>query len=172
MKTKILATSLLLLAACVVSAAAARVAVEWYVNMKFSYSIAYPKEILFPQGEDANASGQKFASGDGKVVTSVYGYDAPANSTLRSVYAETLMNIEKEGSGWQVTQKSLKNDMFILAGENDLRKFHKKVVHVPAKKRFVSFEAVYLKSKAAQYDSVISTMSNSLKMLQGPDTGK
>ncbi len=171
MKMKIHAAALLLLVASVMSAAAASMAIKWYVNMKFSYSIAYPVEILIPQGEDANATGQKFVSRDGKAVASVYGYDAPANSTLRSVYNETLLNIENDGSGWKFSQKLLKNNMFILAGENDKRKFHKRVVHMPTEKRFVSFEAVYLKSKSASYDTVITTMSNSLKMLQGKTIG-
>ncbi len=82
------------------------------------------------------------------------------------------MNIERDGSGWKFSQKSLKNDTFLLVGENDLKKFHKKVVYVPARKRFVSFEAIYLKSKASKYDPLVGTMSNSLKMLQGPDTGR
>ena len=31
-----------------------------YHNPRFGYSIAYPKDILYPQGESDNGDGQKF----------------------------------------------------------------------------------------------------------------
>lgn len=164
------ALALFLVAFFAVPAIAGKVATDWYVNMKFSFSVAYPKGIFVPQGESADGGGQKFLSGDGNALVSVYGYDAPANQTLTSVYGETLLLIQKEDSAWKVTHKSFKNDAFVVKGTNGERNFLKKVVYKPARKQFVSFEAIYPASKGAYYDPLVSTMSNSLKMLQGPAT--
>jgi len=66
MRWKTLFVGILLLSASAVSAVAGQMAIEWYVNVRFAYSIAYPSETFIPQGEAANAGGQMFISRDGK----------------------------------------------------------------------------------------------------------
>ena len=168
MRWKSLPMALFLLSMSVVPAISGKLAYEWYVNVRFAYSIAYPGEIFMPQEEAANGGGRKFLSRDGKAVASVYGYDAPENHTLTTVYNETLSRIKKEDPGWKVTHKSLKDNIFVVRGTNDVMSFRKKVVYKSAERQFVSFEAIYPASKSAYYDPVVSTMADSLKMLQGP----
>ncbi len=166
MRSKTLFVGIFLLSASAVSAIAGRMVIDWYVNVRFAYSIAYPRETFIPQGEAANAGGKKFISRDGKALASVYGYDAPGNHTLTTVYNETLSSLKKEDPGWKVTYKSFKNDTFVIKGANDVNRFLKKVVYKPTQRQFVSFEAIYPASKSAYYEPMISTMSNSLKMLE------
>jgi hypothetical protein len=44
-----------------------------YINERYNYSILYPLDLLYPQGEAANGDGQKFLSKDGLVEMLVYG---------------------------------------------------------------------------------------------------
>jgi hypothetical protein len=168
MRWKTLSAGLLLLSLPLFTAAAGRVAIEWYVNMKFAFSVAYPGEVFIPQGEAADGGGQKFLSRDGRAVVSAYGYAAPPNHTLAAAYGETLLSIGKEDPRRKVTYKSFKGDAFVIKGTDGERNFLKKVVYKPVEKQFVSFEAVYPASKGAYYDPLVSTMANSLKTLPGP----
>ncbi len=168
MRWKTLSASLLLLSLPLFAAAAGKIATEWYVNMKFAFSVAYPKEVFIPQGESADGGGQKFLSRDGRAIASAYGYAAPLNQTLAAAYGEALLSIGKEDPGRKVTHKSFKGDAFVIKGTDGERNFLKKVVYKPVERQFVSFEAVYPASKGAYYDPLVSTMANSLKTLQGP----
>lgn len=168
MRWKTLSAILLLLSLPLLAAASGRVAAEWYVNMKFAFSIAYPKDVFIPQGEASGGGGQKFLSRDGRATASAYGYPAPLNHTLATAYGEALLSIGKEDPNRKVTLKSFRGDFFVIKGTDGERNFLKKVVYKPVEKQFVSFEAVYPASKGAYYDPLVSTMADSLKTLQGP----
>ena len=171
-KTGILAAAFLALAASACPAIAARQGPQWYVNMKYAYSVSWPEGVFLPQPEAPDGSGRKFLSRDGKAVASVYGYDGLPNQTLTTVYNETLLGIAKEGPGWKVTHKSIRGDSFILQGTNGESKFYKKVMHKPRERQFVSFESIYPSSRSGYYDPLVSSMSGSLKMLQAPGAGQ
>jgi hypothetical protein len=162
--------ALFLLVASAVSAAAPVAASEWYVNMKYGFSVAYQREIFLPQGESADGRGQKFRSGDGKAIVSAYGQDATGNSTLVSFFNETLLDLSK-GGGWKVTHKSIKGDTFILQGTNGAASFYKKVVFKQRARQFVIFEAVCDAAGSKSYESVISSMAGSIKILQAAGAG-
>ncbi len=47
---------------------------ETYYNHRYDYSIDYPKDVLFPQGESDNGDGQKFLS---KMLMPAYWFTLP-----------------------------------------------------------------------------------------------
>lgn len=160
----------LFLSAAVTVRAAAQAEADWYVNMKYGFSFAYQKRLFFPQGETADGSGQNFRSRDGKAIVSVHGYDGKENSTLTSVFTETLQNLDNEG--WKIAHKSIKGDTFILQGARDTVFFYKKVVYKQKSRQFVSFEAGYDATKSKFYESVVSSMAGSLKILHAAGAGR
>ncbi len=90
-----LSACLLILPAAVVQAASrpgphapTRITYGDYVNVRFQYVIAYPKDVLYPQGEADNGDGQKFMSVHADAVLTVFGrYDA-LDQSLESLYDE------------------------------------------------------------------------------------
>ena len=149
---------------------AAKTESEWYVNMKYSFSVEYQKKFFLPQGEKTDGSGQNFRSRDGKAIVSVYGYDGKEYPSLTSVFNETLQNLGNEG--WKIAYKSIKGDTFILQGARGSVIFYKKVVYNNKSRQFVNFEAVYDAEKSKFYESAISSMAGSLKTLHIAGAGR
>ncbi|MCL1925620.1 MAG: hypothetical protein FWF95_00595 [Syntrophorhabdaceae bacterium] len=149
---------------------AAKTESEWYVNMKYGFSVEYQKKFFLPQGEKTDGSGQNFRSMDGKAIVSVYGYDANEYPSLTSVFNETLQNLSNEG--WKVVHKSIKGDTFILQGTRETVIFYKKIVYNNKSRQFVNFEAVYDATKSKFYETAISSMAGSLKMLHIAGAGR
>jgi hypothetical protein len=59
-----------------------------YHNARFDYSISYPANLLVPQGEAANADGQRFLSRDGRTELLVYGAYNSLDQTLPEVFEQ------------------------------------------------------------------------------------
>ena len=160
----------LLLPTAVAAQTAAKPETDWYVNMKYGFSVEYQKKLFFPQRGKTDGNGQNFHSQDGKAIVSVHGYDGKEHLNLTSVYNETLLNLGKEG--WKIAHKSIKGDTFILRGANGAAIFYKKVVYKQQSRQFVNFEAVYDAKKSALYESAITSMAGSLKILQIAGAGR
>ena len=143
--------------------AAAQAPVEWYVNMKYGFSIAYQKGFFLPQGEKADGSGQIFRSKDGKAIASVYGHEGKGAS-LTSVYNETLLKLPKDG--WKIAHKSIRGDAFIIRATKDTLVFYTKVMdNKQASRRLVKFEAIHDASRGESYEQAIYSMADSIKLL-------
>ncbi len=72
---------------------------QTYHNLRFGYSIAYPKTILYPQGESDNGDGQKFLSKEADASLIVYGsYNALDQTYILKSHAAEPMNILKKSS--------------------------------------------------------------------------
>jgi len=153
----------LLLPTAVTAQTAAKAETDWYVNMKYGFSVEYQKNLFFPQGETADGNGQNFRSRDGKAIVSVHGYEGKEHLNLTSVYNETLLNLGNEG--WKIVHKSIRGDAFILRGTRGTILFYKKVVYKQKSQQFVNFEAVYDSTRSKLYESAISSMAGSLKIL-------
>lgn len=68
MKRALAALVLLVAGTCL-----AQTALTPYANQRFSYSVAYPSALLFPQGESDDGDGQVFASKTGDAKLTVFG---------------------------------------------------------------------------------------------------
>jgi hypothetical protein len=105
------------------SAAAAEAHVwERYTNVRFAFSICYPKDFLVAQGESDNSDGQRFLSKDGQVELRAYGSydlsdDQDRRRALKSEFARERGWWEKEGV--EITYERLKSDRFVRSGIHD-----------------------------------------------------
>ena len=143
--------------------AAAQAPVDWYVNMKYGFSIAYQKGFFLPQGENPDGSGQNFRPKDGKAIASVYGRDGK-EASLTSVYNETLLKLPKDD--WKIAHKSIRGDAFIIRATKGPLVFYTKVIFdKQGSRNFVKFEAIHDASKGESFEQAVNSMADSIKLL-------
>lgn len=99
-----------------------------YYNPRFGYSIAYPKDILYPQGESDNGDGQKFLSKDADASLIVYGSNNALNQSLEDLYLEESRGGTYENPTKVVTYQVLKNNWFVVSGYNSGKVFYQKTI--------------------------------------------
>ncbi|MBF0527809.1 MAG: hypothetical protein HQK55_00785 [Deltaproteobacteria bacterium] len=129
-----------------------------YNNPRFVYSIAYPEEILIPQGEADNGDGQKFLSKDGKVVMLVYGQFNVFNQTLKDAFSKAL---KEETPGGKVTYKVLKGNWFVVSGKVSNRVFYQKTML--ADDTFKTFRIEYPEDQKGVFDKITEEIVKSFK---------
>jgi hypothetical protein len=132
---------------------------DTYHNDRFDYSIDYPKEVLFPQGESDNSDGQKFLSKDANASLIVYGSNNALNQSLEDLYREESRGGTAENPQKVVTYKTLKDNWFVVSGYNSGRIFYQKTIfHDDVLKTFL-FE--YDESEKARYDPIVKRLATS-----------
>jgi hypothetical protein len=132
---------------------------DTYHNERFDYSIDYPKEILFPQGESDNGDGQKFLSKDADVSLIVYGSNNALNQSLEEVYREESRGGTAENPKKVVTYKVLEDNWFVVSGYNSGRIFYQKTIfHDDVLKTFV---LEYDESEKERYDPIAKRLEKS-----------
>ena len=87
-----------------------QIAYSQYVNVRFAFSVCYPKQVLLPQGESPNGDGQKFVSGDGQASASAFGANNALKQTLPQVLAQ-------DAKGLTLTGKAVESDRFMFTGQ-------------------------------------------------------
>jgi len=132
-----------------------------YHNQRFNYSIAYPKDILYPQGESDNGDGQKFLSKDADAILTVYGSNNVLNQTLADLYLEESKGGTYDSPKKVVTYKVLKNNWFVVSGYNSGKIFYQKTIL--NKDQFKSFYFEYPASKKKIYDPITKHIASSFK---------
>lgn len=91
-----------------------------YSNARYGFSIAYPVNVLVPQGESDNGDGQKFVSNDGSATLLAFG----SNRLDRSLRDEFQSAQENR----TVTYKVIKPDMFVVSGHANGKIFYQKTL--------------------------------------------
>jgi hypothetical protein len=129
---------------------------QTYYNVRFKYSISYPSDLLIPQGESANADGQKFLSRDGRAEMLVYGSHNVLDQSLQKVLAE-----ETEKENRIVTYKVLKPAWFVISGTEKGRVFYQKTMLKQGILKTFYFE--YDENAKAIYDEITTRLSRSFK---------
>jgi hypothetical protein len=129
-----------------------------YHNARFDFSIAYPADVLVPQGEPASHDGQKFRSRDGRAEMLVYGSYNALNQTLRQLYAEET-SLTPDHPYRTVFYKTLKGNWFVVSGIEEGRVFYQKTML--AKGIFKTFRIEYDESQKDLYDSLTTQMVRS-----------
>lgn len=127
-----------------------------YVNVRFEFSVNYPSELLFPQGESDNGDGQRFISKDEKVEMTVSGIHS-LKKPLRVLYKEAIS--ERENA--VITYKILKKDFFVISGKSNGKIFYQKTMEKD--EVFKTFAIEYDESLKETFNPITATISNSFK---------
>lgn len=139
---------------------AQKISYRTYQNARFDYSISYPVDILFPQGESANGDGQKFLSKDGQTEMLVYGSNNSLDQTLRQVY-EQETNPSQEHASRVITYHVLRADWFVVSGVENGRVFYQKTMLKASV--FKTFRIDYSETQKGKFDSITAAIARSFK---------
>ncbi|WP_146108726.1 hypothetical protein [Chromatium okenii] len=87
-----------------------------YLNARFQFSVRYPAQLLYPQGEADNGDGQRFVSRDARTTLAAFGTNLLLNGSLDAEFEE----VARDGIGDHplrvVTYKKLGNNWYVVSG--------------------------------------------------------
>jgi hypothetical protein len=146
---------------CCAPLAVADGAYKTYHNAKYDYSISYPKNVLYPQGEADNGDGQKFLSKDAEAHLLVYGSNNALDESLAERFREESRGGMADNPKKVVTYKLLKNNWFVISGFVAGRIFYQKTLLNSG--QFKSFYFEYPESQKARYEPLIKGLVASFK---------
>jgi hypothetical protein len=132
-----------------------------YQNDRFDYSIDYPKDILFPQGESDNSDGQQFLSKNTDASLVVYGSNNALIQSLEDVYSEESRGGAPENPKKVVTYKVLKNNWFVISGYRAGKIFYQKTIF--HNDMFKTFQFEYEKNQKKFYEPITKRLAKSFK---------
>ena len=134
---------------------------ETYYNHRYDYSIDYPKDVLFPQGESDNGDGQKFLSKNADASLLVYASYNALEQSLEEIYREQSRGGTPEEPQKVVTYRVLKNNWFVVSGYNSGRIFYQKTFLRDNQLKTFVFE--YNESQKELYDPITNRLAKSFK---------
>ncbi len=134
---------------------------EIYHNTRFGYSISYPKDVLYPQGEADNGDGQKFLSKEADASLLVYGSQNLDDQTLEEIYQEESRGGTIENPKKVITYRALKGNLFVVSGYMSGNIFYQKTILNNNQLKTFYFE--YPETKRKIYDSIVNRLSASFK---------
>jgi len=134
---------------------------KMYYNKRFEYSISYPKDILYPQGEADNGDGQKFLSKEGDGILLVYGSHNINDQTIKERYQEESRGKTEESQTKVVSYRVLKDNWFVISGYVSGKIFYQKTIL--NNDQFKTFYFEYPETKKKRYDPIIKHLSTSFK---------
>lgn len=137
---------------------------ETYYNSRYNYSISYPRETLFPQGESDNGDGQTFLSRDGQARLSVYGSENIFEQSLEELFREESRGGQSDDLTRVVTYKVLKKDWFVISGLSSGKVFYKKTILRNG--RFKSFLFEYPETQKNIFNAVTTRLASSFNALE------
>lgn len=124
-----------------------------YTNVRFQYSVCYPRDLFVPQGEAENGDGQKFLSRGGAQMV-VFGWNNALNESLRSVMKETGSRMA--GRSGRITYEVIKTKWFVVSGKTDGSIFYAKTIL--SGNQFKSFALTYRDSDRAIFGPFVGKM--------------
>jgi hypothetical protein len=123
------------------------------MNARFGYSISYPVDILYPQGEADNGDGQEFLSKNADAKLLVYATNNALNESLEDQYLEISRGGMSDNPKRVVTYKTLKNNWYVVSGYNSGKVFYQKTILHNDQFQTLYFE--YDENKKNIYDSLL-----------------
>ncbi len=132
-----------------------------YHNVRFDYSIDYPKDVLFPQGEADNGDGQKFLAKNADASLLVYGSNNSLGQSLEEIYLEESRGGTPDHPKKVVTYKVLKNNWFVVSGYNSGKIFYQKTIFNAG--QFKTFLFEYNESQKKFYGPITKRLMKSFK---------
>lgn len=132
-----------------------------YSNARFGYSISYPRNLLYPQGESINGDGQKFISRDASASLTVYGTNNINGERIEDIYREESHGAIGDRPNKILTYKTKKENWFVVSGVDSGRIFYQKTIVYPETIKTMMFE--YPDAQKAKYDAVLKIITASFK---------
>ena len=132
---------------------------DTYQNPRFGYSIDYPKNILFPQGNSDSGDGQKFLSKNTDATLLVFGSNNVFNQTLEERYHEESRGGMPDAPKRVVTYRVQKDNWYVVSGYNDRKIFYQKTIFHDD--MFKSFYFEYDESRKAFYEPIVKQLAKS-----------
>ncbi|OBU88223.1 hypothetical protein [Chromobacterium subtsugae] len=146
-------------------AEAARIHYLNYANVRFPFSIPYPKGLLIPGEEPDNGDGLAFTSPDGQTVMTASGINNANDDTLQSEYRDDLKRPSESGQPRKVAFKTIKKDWFVISGTEGDKIFYQKTYLVDD--QFMTFDIRYPASQRAKWDPIVAHISKQFKVTPG-----
>ena len=134
---------------------------DTYYNHRYGYSIDYPKDILFPQGESDNGDGQVFLSKNTDARLLVYGSYNALEQSLEEIYREQSRGGTPEEPQKVVTYRVLKDNWFVVSGYNVGKIFYQKTILRNNELKTFVFE--YDEKRKSFYEPMIKRLAKSFK---------
>ncbi len=134
---------------------------QTYHNPRFSYSITYPKNIFYPQGESDNGDGQQFLTKDADASFIVYGSNNVFDESLEDQYLDESRGGMDDNPKKVVTYKVIRKNWFVVSGYNSGKVFYQKTILSDNQFKTLYFE--YDESKKTIFDSIVEHISKSFK---------
>jgi hypothetical protein len=130
-----------------------------YTNERYGYSFLYPEDLVIPQGESADGSGQQFVSADGQTVVAIGAAPNTTNAPLEAAFAEA----QRHQAGREVTAKAWGGNWYMVSGNEGTMRFYEKtyLTHGLFKTLAVTFPRQY----RGTYDPLVDEMIDSFKTL-------
>ena len=128
---------------------------ETYLNQRFGFSVAYPKDLLAPQGEPTNGDGQKFKAKTGKGELSVWS----SHNALDQTIPEACQSYIKPP--FQPTYKVIKPTWYVFSGLDRGNVIYQKGILQGGIFTTIRFE--YPTSEKPTWDPLIAKIVNSLR---------
>jgi len=133
--------------------------IDTYCNPRFSYSIKFPKNILYLQNESHNGDGAKMMSKDAKAIVSVYGSNNALDKSLLDIFLEESAGGTYNEPKKVITYKVMSNNWFAVSGYDSGNIFYSKTFLI--NEQFKTFNFIYPQSQRTLYDSVTKLLSKS-----------
>lgn len=133
--------------------------IDTYCNSRLSYSIKFPKNILYLQNESANGDGLKIMSKDEKAILLVYGSNNALDESLLDIFLEESAGGTYNNPKKVVTYKVMSSNWFAVSGYDSGNVFYIKTFLV--NEQFKTFHFTYPESQRKLYDSVTKLLSQS-----------
>jgi len=130
-----------------------------YRNERLGYSLPYPTDLLSPQGEAADGSGQRFASKNNRTFLIVTGFRGRSPTDLRDLYVKQSRSAPPENPTRMVTYKVEKDTWFVVSGYEQQRVWYEKAVI--AKDTLAYFHIEYDASEKQVFDPVVEKIAKS-----------
>jgi len=130
-----------------------------YYNDRFSYSIKFPKNILYQQNESDNGDGIKMLSKDSKATLVVYGMNNALGWSLLDTFLEDSVGGTPSKPRKVISYKVIKDNWFVVSGYESGNIFYQKTFLI--NNQFKSFLFTYPESQRNLYDSITKMLSQS-----------
>jgi len=127
-----------------------------YGNARFGYSVKYPSDMLFPQGEADNGDGQRLLSKDAKAELAVYGAINIDYTSLEADFNQESRGGMANDTKRVVAYKRMKDNWFVVSGFREGNIFYLKRFLVGD--YFITFDFSYPESEKAKWDPVLTKM--------------
>ena len=132
---------------------------ETYVNARFGFSVAYPKDLLQPQGEPTNGDGQKFKAKQGKAELAVWSGHNALDQTIPEAYQSYIK------PPFQPTYKVIKPGWYVFSGIESGNIIYQKGILQGGIFTTIRFE--YPVAEKQKWDPLIAKIVNSLSPAKG-----